>query len=465
MTPGTLLHCLFGSATAIWSVAVGRNWWPLGPLLVLLTAIPRSYDQTWIAEKPFLWIFGPLIFSWFSGLFLFSVLNGLFLCWRRSPDLPKPGFSAQLASFMGLFWLTAPLAWLYALPVERFLDSLAATKANLVLLGLVATWRVLLIARVLNVVNRVPFFTGLVWVLVPACLEVVGVFLVGGGVEKRILAGMGGMRNSPEEDLMLDVLGNIAGAAFWGAPVFAVLGLVLTSRLPRTLHPFPTPSPVRVPWPFLVVAAAAWIAVAIPAQRQVRRNATVEALLEANLPRAALDYLAAHSPADFAPGRPLPPKAFERDIFEQLPPLFGTVQTNDPVWVQEHLMHRLREMSVHLGPSRWEAKEWPNLSEDERREAYRRNLDSWLAPDAVGWELLLRGLTTIPEGQAWIATNRTLLSALADRAEEAPEPRQRPQQDGAHAATAREAWKQVARQLTELGLLAPRPTEAGATSP
>ena len=34
------------------AVAAGRNGWPLGPLLVLLRAFPRNYDQTWIGENP-----------------------------------------------------------------------------------------------------------------------------------------------------------------------------------------------------------------------------------------------------------------------------------------------------------------------------------------------------------------------------------------------------------------------------
>ena len=47
--------------------------------------------------------------------------------------------------------MTAPLAWLYAIPYERFLSPVGATRANLWTLGLVAAWRVLLIIRVLVV--------------------------------------------------------------------------------------------------------------------------------------------------------------------------------------------------------------------------------------------------------------------------------------------------------------------------
>ena len=46
VTPKILINYLLGSEGAIRAVAAGRNGWPLGPLLVLLRAFPRNYDQT-----------------------------------------------------------------------------------------------------------------------------------------------------------------------------------------------------------------------------------------------------------------------------------------------------------------------------------------------------------------------------------------------------------------------------------
>ena len=44
----------------------------------------------------------------------------------------EPSFFRCYAAFLGLFWLTAPLAWLYAIPYERFLPPLVrfATRDN-----------------------------------------------------------------------------------------------------------------------------------------------------------------------------------------------------------------------------------------------------------------------------------------------------------------------------------------------
>lgn len=66
-------------------------------------------------------------------------------------DGKRAPFWKNYRAFLGLFWLTAPLAWLYAIPVERFLDPVAAVKANYALLGIVAAWRVLLMIRVAQV--------------------------------------------------------------------------------------------------------------------------------------------------------------------------------------------------------------------------------------------------------------------------------------------------------------------------
>ena len=70
MKAGIWIRYLFGQADAIRQVvASGAALWT-GIALVLLTAIPRNYDQTLLSENPLLWIFGPLLFSLVSGSFL-----------------------------------------------------------------------------------------------------------------------------------------------------------------------------------------------------------------------------------------------------------------------------------------------------------------------------------------------------------------------------------------------------------
>src|SRR5207245_4538618 len=85
----------------------------------------------------------------------------------------------QWATFMAAFWMTAPIAWLYAIPVERFLDSYHAAQANIALLSIVSLWRVLLMSRVLAVLFEIHFLRALGWVLFAAPLEVIVVVFFG----------------------------------------------------------------------------------------------------------------------------------------------------------------------------------------------------------------------------------------------------------------------------------------------
>jgi hypothetical protein len=119
---------------------------------------------------------------------------------------------------MGLFWMTAPCAWLYALPVERLCpDSLTAIKVNFALLGIVATWRVLLMGRVISVLTGNPgtaiLLVGSSVIVVPLiCLKSlnVAVMVMGGGV------------HSPEQKFILDFSGRLSNWLFIGG----ILGFV-----------------------------------------------------------------------------------------------------------------------------------------------------------------------------------------------------------------------------------------------
>jgi hypothetical protein len=352
MTARTLVQFLFGHAGAIREIAGRRAWFPLGAALVLLTSIPRNYDQTWIGEKPVLWLLGPLLFSFVSGTFLFAVLHEFFLRRKQGPDSPRSPWGSQWVSFMGCFWLTAPVAWVYAVPVERFLDPLTATKANLALLALVATWRVLLMARVVNVVCGARFGAALVWVLVPALAEAFALTFFSEACGKQLMSSMAGMRNSPEEDIKLETVQTVMLVSMIGLPAFLLTGIALRAKSKEAFRPFPAPARTPTPWLFLLASLVAWLAIAVPAQLQVRNNAATEALFDSGQHRAALDYLAASQPGDLAPSRPLPPLAFEWDAFDEVPAALSVVRAGDPPWLRAHLVRRFDEICSHFDSDR-----------------------------------------------------------------------------------------------------------------
>jgi hypothetical protein len=313
---------------------------------------------------------------------------------------------------MGLFWMTSPIAWLYAIPVERFCDALTAAKLNLTLLGVVSLWRVLLMARVIQHLTRARFPAALAWVTFAALLEVLGLYFFGGGFAKAIVAGMGGMRNSPAEDLMLHTMGTVFVVAFWTTPwafVFAV-GLL------RWESSDPLPRPGSGPWPGrgLLLATLFWMGVAVYPQCELARNYRVEKLLAADKPLEALNYLSAHGRKDFAPARVLPPKPFEYSVFRELPACFGVVQPTHAGWVRQFLVERLNEMIVHFQP-RWRGAE--AKSHEEQLEEMKKGIE-WRIQGTGDRERLWEGLQRIPEGQAWLATNRVFREAMGGGARE-----------------------------------------------
>ncbi len=76
MTAKTILQFQFGNRSAIESVARSKAAFITGIVLVVITSIPRNYDQLAISEQPLRWLFGSLVFSAGSGSFLWFVLRG-----------------------------------------------------------------------------------------------------------------------------------------------------------------------------------------------------------------------------------------------------------------------------------------------------------------------------------------------------------------------------------------------------
>jgi hypothetical protein len=406
------LGYIFGRGDAIRSAAESQGTFWVGIVLVLLTSIPRNYDQTFILEKPFLWLFGSLLFSLVSGTWLYCVLYGS-LVQRAAVDADgnKPPFWGRWRSFMGLFWMTAPVAWLYAIPVERISDSLIATKANLTLLGIVSLWRVVLMARVVQCLTGIRYAVVLLWVLFAAAMEILVVFFFGGAFARAIMSGMGGMRNSPEETMMVGALASVFVVSFWGAPVILILALIFGRSARGGDLPAPTRSPSSYRW--LGIVAIAWLAVAVLPQIELSRNVQVEKLMAAQKYREALDYMGARQPPDFAPGRVLAPNAYEWEVFINLPACVGVVQTNDPAWVRQHLMHRLDQMLSHYAPGRKREQSLASYPYDEQVDHVRHGLGRY-GPDATGISQLLDGLERLPEGKRWLSANSGFVAGVCE---------------------------------------------------
>jgi hypothetical protein len=232
--------------------------------------------------------------------------------------------------------MTAPTAWLYGIPVERFMDGRGATVANLWLLGIVSLWRVALFSRAVSLIYRVEFSRALGWVLIAAALEAV-IVLFFSGFGEAIGRGMAGMRNSAEQDLILKVLGTVFWSCVIAVPILLiVMKAVLNFEGRAELAELP--SSRKVPWLALVACAAVWAGVAVVPQQELAKEWKYRAMLERGDTRDALAYLNTLEPEDWPPAKSFRPDPYEYEVYKQLPRLMEQVTGTEKLWVQEKLL-------------------------------------------------------------------------------------------------------------------------------
>jgi hypothetical protein len=227
------------------------------------------------------------------------------------------------------------------------------------------------------------------------------------------------MRNSPEEEVLLQAMNAAFTVAFCAAPVTFIIALVW--RPARELTELPSPAPAPMRWGSVVVAAAFWCAIAIYPQRQVANTVALEKLIAQAQHRAALDYYSAHRPKDFAPGRVLPPNPFEYPIFEELPACFAAIQPGDAAWVRTLLVRRLDEMCSHYdSPWRRRRNMVPKPVPEQLNDI--QNGVNRYGPEPGALLSLIDGLHRIPEGRAWLKTNAIFIEGLRQIAKNPPAP-------------------------------------------
>jgi len=394
------LKLLLGSRDSILRFASSRATLPLGVALVLLTAVARNYDQTWIGEQPALWFLGPLAFSLVSGTWMFLIVYLGFLRagWGES-ERATSGWR-DWPAFMGLFWMTAPIAWLYAIPVERFLDPVASARANVALLAVVSLWRVLLFSRMVAVIGSVRYWNSLMWVLVAACAETFVVLMLA-SFGLAVGKAMAGLRYSPAQDVMMEAVNFAMSAAMVVGPAALIFGIIGIYRRPRgSIARLPRCQKGPLPLRFLAVCTAFWGLMAVVVQPTVQRSAHLDELVNANQYRKALDFMGSRSPGDFAPARPLPPEGFEFSTIRQLAGLLAVLTTNDPAWIQDHLLGQLN-VAAESSVLQWSRPSLPRNPDDYHIFSGKKH-----------GIMLLEQAARFPAGRAWLSTNDAFESAI-----------------------------------------------------
>lgn len=394
ITIRTLLHFLMGERRAILRIADSPLALWLGLLFVISAGFAREYDGADLRSEPQLLLL-PLGASIAACTVLFAVIYAFV---RAKATNPPPFFQAYRA-FLTLFWMTAPLAWLYAIPVEHLFTPVTATALNLGLLGIVSAWRVALMVRVVVVLFGAPVIPAVAMVLwFGSTAAIVALFFI----LDRMLVVMGGIRHTPSEEIVLSAGLTVGFVGLCAWPFLTIV--LLVTAVGRGKH-WPAVAPTRVVhvdrslWIVAIVAILVWALILPITQPAQARRHHAEALIAKGEGTAAIRYLSQFHAADFPPG-------WEPVTREHALPLLEAIVAEDPPpWVRALLVHnvlphirgyhddaatveRIVTVLEKLSEAREYLKERPifynleNLPEDLRGRMKQLQGDRWDPPQA-----------------------------------------------------------------------------------
>src|SRR5262245_32656038 len=336
----TLLLYLIGDRQAILAIASDRRALWVGLLFVLSAGFAREYDARDLLAEPW-YLVVPVGASLLSSFVLFVVL--FLKLFRNDPN--RPSFSSAYRSFLTLFWMTAPLAWLYAIPYARFLTPAEAVRANLATLGLVAAWRVVLMVRVASVLMGYRHWSAFVLVMTFADIVVLlAVWLM----PIPPVDFMGGLHLSEGERITQAVGISLGFAGVILLPLWLILAVVAffkshptwqVSRNDATRLPS---SPVGL-WLLGLASVAVWAFVLPVTQSEQMLGHRVEWDLKHGRIAEALAVMSAHEPTDFPPHWEPPPRI---GYWETNPPVLDVMEiilVDPPApWVRDLFFEKFR---------------------------------------------------------------------------------------------------------------------------
>jgi len=305
LTVGTLFKYLIGRKSAIQEIASDRKSLLIGFMFCLSTALARHYDGKYLVREPW-FLLAPAGASILTSSILF-ILFYLATCVRARQVLPD--IVSCYLSFLGLYWMTAPLAWLYGIPYERFLNEVHAAQANIWTLALVSVWRVLLISRVAAVLTPSSFFSAFAKIAVPAF----ALFYAGIAYARMPLIDfMGGVRVPPSVEPVASAYLFVLFFGFFALVLGGFVWLVSLFDPARnsTLEGFRVrrqPSSAKGLLALSIIVIVGFGAALPITQREQRLRYEVEKDLKNNRIDQALNVLTSHHRSEFPPQWTPPP--------------------------------------------------------------------------------------------------------------------------------------------------------------
>jgi hypothetical protein len=354
----TLLRFLVGDSDAILRIAGDRNALWIGFVFVLSAGFAREYDGQDLLREPWHLLL-PLAASLAAATVLYLIIH---VTSYGTESVAWPSVLAYL-SFLGLFWMTAPLAWLYAVPYERFMSKESAINANLATLGVVALWRVVLMVRVAVVCTGLPVRGAIGAVMLLGSVGVAMVFALGYGV----LVLMGGLRGvTVEPDVRY-----LSFAVFWPVVGVAVVAWLFLRayRKPEQggwLAPLLSgPAPPTRPLALLVASSLlVWVFILPLTQPEQQRRRAFEDAMKARDYDTAAELLARYGREGFPPHwMPSPEEGVSEDFARLgVGMMLALDEHGGPAWAREYYF---RDVMIGLAGCAWsEVDGWSGLDEE-----------------------------------------------------------------------------------------------------
>jgi hypothetical protein len=389
VTPITLIRFLLGMRSAILDVAASPQALVLSGVLVLSAGFAREYDGEDLWHEPWHLLIphGASLLTAFL-LYLLVRLTGI----GKAQQLPT--FFRGFPMFLRLYWMTAPLAWLYAIPFERWMSPGEATLWNLRLLGIVSVWRVALMIRVISVVyGATPLWRVISTVLLfgDAVMLIAIRF-----VPVPVLHLMGGVRMTDSERILQ---GATLTLQIVGFPALFILLIMTLAPSAKLWTPITFSQPGRVhgtAWLLAAMSILIWPFILPVTQPEQQRRRIAEQLIMARDFPAAFTFMSQHDRTDFPPHWSPPPYVAQANPVPPINDLIEVLLDESPAeWVRAIFVEKFRNATEKtLTPYGYVSDE--QLSSSLRiidRLPLSESLpdDEWRRAEAVG---VLRGLSS-----------------------------------------------------------------------